>query len=240
VLLTVEQSSHQPVFPWFWPPQLDISVRNTGDTTEKVTVIVEEYALSSGGEDFDCTHGSPLKDGALSCDSEQPLQPESQIGFQAQRNHWAGRRTVTVTARLGSAEDTERVIVEAFCPSPLCHWPGGIHDKDTDKPGKPDKDKPEPADIPATTPESTSTAAEPEASTGDGEPTTTTTPPPGTSSSPTPSTPSTPSTPDSPSGKQPAPSETPEPSASRSPANPPEPPPTRKPWLPWTWWLTFD
>lgn len=228
VLLTVDVSSQHPVFPWFWPPRLDISVRNTGDTTEQVTVTVDEHAHSWGDEDFDCTHGSSLND-ALSCASEQPLRPESEIGFEAHLNTWADERTVTVTARLGSARDTERVTIERICLSPLCHWPGGIHDQD--KPEVPDA-----PDVPETTPEHTSTSPEPEATTDDAKPPTTTTPP-DTSSSPT--TP-TPSTPNAPTRQQPTPSESAAPSSTPSPANPPESPPTRKPWLPWMWWLAFD
>ncbi|SFB34322.1 RNA polymerase sigma factor, sigma-70 family [Amycolatopsis marina] len=221
VLLTVGQSTN-PIFPWFWPPQLDITVRNTGESVRQAAVTVDEYAHTTGGDDFDCSHGTEL-----SCTSKEPLQPDTEVGLKAQVHRWSSPRTVTVTATLGTATASRTVTIDPVCHSYLCPWPDG-KDKDEQQPPSTTPGAADPSGT-STSPNPPTSSETPESSAPGTAPTTK---PEDAESSGKPTQPK-PTRPSAPT--EPAPPGTTEP----SPTKPPNAPPTSKPWVPWDWWQKF-
>lgn len=102
---------------------ITVNVTNTGDTTEPVTVTIDQalWHHPGFGHGFDCTIG----DDSTTCTSEEALEPGQEEHFHGVVHNWDDDDgEIHLQARLGAATDSQTVEVWCFLLCGISVLPG--------------------------------------------------------------------------------------------------------------------
>ncbi|HVW42814.1 MAG TPA: RNA polymerase subunit sigma, partial [Amycolatopsis sp.] len=116
--LQVDANWNTP-WPWVHPTWLNIDARNDGPNTKPVTITVDRAThVVLGGYKVDCSVGGDT----TTCTSRQPLPPQEHLRLWLEVDgHPTDRRSITVTATLGTATAAKTVNLD--CAGPFCDGP---------------------------------------------------------------------------------------------------------------------
>ncbi|GAA5128147.1 sigma-70 family RNA polymerase sigma factor [Haloechinothrix salitolerans] len=90
---------------------LKITVTNTGETTKRADVVIDQPMLAYGGHGkATCTDNARR----TTCHTDEPLEPGDDVHFHTVLSGFPENETVVVTARIGKGSDTEKVSVRCI------------------------------------------------------------------------------------------------------------------------------